>query len=107
MSIEVVQQHGFAIRVACAVFSIRPTLARSNVRERAGSLKFLKSGIAALPPPKSAPLTSALGRCRPYENFATLLPESNNLSPKANLLRRQAGIKNALQRLISTLGWAE
>ena len=61
---------------------------------------------AASRPPKSAPLTSAMGRCRPEENFATLLPESSNPSPKANLLRRQPGIKNALQRLNSMQGWA-
>jgi hypothetical protein len=61
-------------------------------------------GCRAMTPHAATP---ALGRCRPEENFATLLPESNNLSPKANLLRRQAGIKNALQWLISMLGWAE
>ena len=69
--------------------------------------KVLWAASAASPSPKAALRPSAMGRCRPEENFATLLPESNNLSPKANLLRRQAGIKNALQRLISTQGWAE
>lgn len=61
-----------------------------------------KSVYAASPPPKPALRPSAMGRCRPEGKFATLLPESNNLSPKANLLRCQAGIKNALYRLIST-----